>query len=53
MKAIQATPKTIKQIFDDSYVIPDFQRAYSWERRHCETLWDDFTTFFDSMRATS
>lgn len=45
MKAIQATPKEIRKIFSDSYVIPDFQRPYSWEREHCETLWDDIVSF--------
>jgi hypothetical protein len=48
MKAIHATPKEVQRVFTDNYVIPDFQRPYSWEREHCETLWDDFTTFLDS-----
>jgi hypothetical protein len=45
MKAIQATPKEVRKIFSDSYVIPDFQRPYSWEREQCETLWDDIVSF--------
>ena len=49
MKAIHATPKEVQKIFADSYVIPDFQRPYSWEREQCETLWDDFTAFLDTI----
>jgi len=45
MKAIHATPKEVRKIFNDSYVIPDFQRPYSWEREQCETLWDDIVSF--------
>jgi hypothetical protein len=48
MKAIHATPKEVQKIFADNYIIPDFQRPYSWEREQCETLWDDFTSFFET-----
>ena len=48
MKAIHATPKEVQKIFTDNYTIPDFQRPYSWSRDHCETLWDDFTTFLET-----
>jgi hypothetical protein len=51
MKAIQATPKEVRKIFSDSYVIPDFQRPYSWEREHCETLWDDIVSFHAASSA--
>lgn len=49
MKAINATPKEVRKIFGDSYIIPDFQRRYSWEREQCETLWDDITNFHDQV----
>jgi len=52
MKAIQATPKEVRKIFSDSYVIPDFQRPYSWEREQCETLWDDIVSFHASTPAS-
>ncbi len=51
MKAIHAAPKEVQRVFADNYVIPDFQRPYSWEREQCETLWDDFTIFLDSASA--
>lgn len=50
MKAIHATPKEVQKIFSESYVIPDFQRPYSWEREQCETLWDDLIVFFDAIQ---
>lgn len=51
MKAIHATPKEVQRVFTDNYIIPDFQRPYSWEREQCEILWDDFTTFFNSANS--
>lgn len=45
MKAVQATPKELRKIFADSYLIPDFQRPYSWEKEHCEVLWEDIVNF--------
>jgi len=45
LKAIQATPKEVRKVFSDSFVIPDFQRPYSWEIEECETLWDDIVSF--------
>lgn len=32
----------------DQYVIPVFQRRYSWEKEQWEQLWDDITTLLDS-----
>ena len=50
MKTIQATPKDVEEIFASSYIIPDFQRRYSWEQEHCETLWDDVVGFHELER---
>ena len=48
-KQLNAEQKTISQILDDpnkpKFLIPDYQRPYSWEREQCETLWDDILTF--------
>jgi hypothetical protein len=49
MKAINATPKELRKIFADSYVIPDFQRPYSWEQEQCDTLWEDIVGFHNSV----
>lgn len=48
MKAIHADPREIRKIFSDTYIIPDFQRPYSWEIEPCDKLWDDFLTFYYS-----
>jgi len=50
MKAIHADPREIRKLFAEKFIIPDFQRPYSWEKEHCEKLWDDFMNFFDSKQ---
>ena len=46
MKAIQATPKSVRDIFSQhQFVIPEFQRPYSWGEEHCDELWDDIANF--------
>ena len=48
-KQLNAEQKTISQILNDpnraKFLIPDYQRSYSWEQEQCETLWDDILTF--------
>ncbi len=47
-KQLNAEQKTISQIFTDpkiKFLIPDYQRSYSWEREQCGTLWDDICSF--------
>lgn len=46
MKAITANPETIREVFSKRYIIPDFQRPYSWDNETCEKLWDDITGFY-------
>lgn len=41
---MQASLKTILEVLgkpDTQYVIPVFQRVYSWTRRQCDQLWED------------
>lgn len=47
MKAITANPETIRDVFSKRYVIPDFQRPYSWDNEPCEKLWDDIIDFYE------
>lgn len=49
MKAIHADPKEIRKIFTDKYIIPDFQRPYSWDRDQCDQLWEDFIDFYENQ----
>lgn len=51
MKAIHADPREVRKIFSDSYIIPDFQRPYSWEEEQCEKLWEDFVDFYEQKQS--
>lgn len=31
-----------------TFLIPDYQRQYSWKKEHCETLWDDIELFLEN-----
>ncbi|MBD3878479.1 MAG: DUF262 domain-containing protein [Quinella sp. 1Q5] len=47
-KQLTAEQKTISELLSKrgvKFLIPDYQRPYSWEREQCETLWDDITAF--------
>lgn len=50
MKAITANPETIRVVFSKKYLIPDFQRPYSWEKEQCEKLWDDIIDFHEQKQ---
>jgi hypothetical protein len=51
MKAISADPKTVRKVFSDKYLIPDFQRPYSWEIEQCDKLWEDLTDFYNEKKS--
>ena len=55
-KQLNAEQRTISQIFTDpnkpKFLIPDYQRPYSWEREQCDTLWNDILTFAFPMDHT-
>ena len=47
-KQLNAEQKTIGELLGKrgvKFLIPDYQRPYSWGREECETLWDDITAF--------
>jgi len=46
MNAINATPESIREVFRKEYVIPEYQRPYSWEEEHCDKLWNDILDFY-------
>lgn len=31
-----------------TFVIPEYQRSYSWEIKQCDKLWQDLENFIDS-----
>ncbi len=46
--AINAKPETIRTFLGNyDYVIPDYQRPYSWGKDECIRLWEDITTYFE------
>lgn len=46
--AINAKPETIENFLGiHEYIIPDYQRPYSWGKDECIRLWDDFTSYFE------
>ena len=50
MKSIKADPCSIESLFRNQFVIPDFQRPYSWSELQCAQLVSDLTSaFHDSL----
>ncbi len=45
MEAISAVPTTVKKLFNEVFIVPEFQRPYSWGKEECEQLWLDFLAF--------
>ncbi|MDA8031055.1 MAG: DUF262 domain-containing HNH endonuclease family protein [Pirellulales bacterium] len=47
MKALKAEPESIGKIFQGyKFIIPEYQRPYSWGAEECDKLWDDISSFF-------
>ena len=47
-KQLNAEQKTVGQVFTEckkAFLIPEYQRPYSWERDECRTLWDNLYEF--------
>jgi uncharacterized protein with ParB-like and HNH nuclease domain len=51
---MKATERTLSQLLvsPDQYVIPVFQRFYSWAEKEWQTLWDDLCEVLDSDSVT-
>ena len=47
MSDLNISKKKINELFSKSakFLIPDYQRPYSWGREECETLWNDLKDF--------
>ena len=48
MSDLSISKRNVYEIFSKkgtSFLIPDYQRPYSWEREQCETLWEDLKNF--------
>ena len=38
----------LKLSANETFVIPEYQRAYSWEIKQCDKLWQDIESFMDT-----
>ena len=45
---IQGDRQSIREVFDNEFEIPKFQRPYSWGSDECAQLWDDLCSFIDN-----
>jgi uncharacterized protein with ParB-like and HNH nuclease domain len=50
MAELKIDQKNVLRIFadelsDPDYLIPDYQRPYTWGIEECQTLWDDLFTY--------
>ena len=47
MKTIVPSSQSVKQIFNNNYVIPKYQRKYTWKEEQCRQLWEDLLMFHE------
>ena len=48
MSSLNIERKSVYEVFNKrgvKFLIPDYQRPYSWTFEHCETLWEDLKEF--------
>ena len=48
MSKLNIDQQTVRELFENKksdFLIPDYQRPYSWEEQECQTLWDDIFSF--------
>ena len=53
MQAIHASPQSIKKMSNQEFMIPEYQRPYSWGPDECDQLWDDLSNFIDEHLSKS
>ena len=50
MKAIHASPQSINDLLQrHEFIIPEYQRPYSWENEQCDRLWEDLSSFLERV----
>ncbi len=48
MKPIKTEPQSIRDLFEGyEFIIPDYQRGYSWDREDCVALCEDVLSYID------
>ena len=54
MKTLNAKSQCIHEIFyNKQYIIPEFQRPYSWDKEQCIKLLEDIKNFFNESKGKS
>lgn len=54
MRAVEAAPITVSALFKTrEFIIPDYQRPYSWTEEQCEQLFDDLRGHLDCYKKGS
>lgn len=48
MTQLNAKTQTIREIFQQNYIIPEYQRRYSWDKEQCLQLVEDLHDFCES-----
>ena len=52
MPELSVSKKTVYEILSSmqgkKFIIPEYQRPYSWDEEKCETLWNDLVNFYYS-----
>ena len=51
MEVIKANPESIIEIFQKLYVIPEYQRPYSWAEDKCYDLWNDIVDKYEEEKS--
>ena len=52
MANLTAETKNVEEIFQREYLIPEYQRPYSWEKEQCEQLVEDVASFSNEGKGT-
>lgn len=57
MAELNVSRKNISKLFVDmqnkKFIIPDYQRPYTWDEEKCGVLWEDITNFHESNHDTN
>ena len=51
MQAIHASPQSIRKMSSQEFMIPEYQRPYSWGQDECDQLWNDLSDFLEGHLA--
>ena len=52
MAEMQVNKQSVREFLASgkSFLVPEYQRPYSWKQEQCETLWEDIMNFFKNTQ---